>query len=629
MDDPPDRSGRRRGVVLALALVAFVAAFLVLVRLLLGLIVDAEFVEARADDALGRGSEALTLDVGSVELSPLGRSLRATDVLLHAREPSAGPVEGDPSARPADSEGGGTPRGEPGAGAHVSADRRIERTRLRVDSVLVKDLRWTRLVLRRELRAEAIRLIRPRLQLALGKAPGGGRGTVSGSGSVPTGSGSGRPPAAASESGTLPAGPETSGGHHPGAAPFPAAVVTRFPGLRVGALEVRDGTVVLLGPEGEERRRDAFLFQGIDGALRDVRMDSTAARDSSRLAFGRPGRFSLERFRRETADGLNRLEVGPVAVDPGRGLLTARALRLGPPMDDDAFLRRLRYRRERIRLSLDRLEARGVDVPAFLRRGDLAARGVELEGFDVDVFSHKGLPKEPDPPDPPDAGHLPELDRLLRADTVRLAGRASYAEAPGSGAPIGRVSFEEIRATGYGVTNRGAVGVTDGPYPAREPEGGPVVVEARARVYGATPVHVTFRLRPGPGKFRLSYRGGSGAVDLPTFDALLVPLEGVKLRGRVDTVAFRVEAAGDTATGTVRATYRDLSLDFVDRESGEGTFLGPIKRLFVNLNTNNYPGRDGDPVQTGAVTHRVEPDDELLEIVWEALRSGLMSLVEE
>lgn len=612
------RSGAPRGSFLLLGVLAVLAIFVVLVRLLLGLVVDAEFVEARANDALGRDAESLVLEVGDVRLSLLGRSLGVTDVLLRPRR-GDGAGAGEPA--PAEPAGGG--RGDDAAASIAGEPVRAESRgpRLHIDSVRVEDLAWTRLVLRRQLRAEAIHMVRPRLQIALGEEADGETGASGEAGTSGEAEAPGQGKAAANggerapegEAGGDDAGTEAEADTFPGAAPFPAAVAGAFPGLRVGTVEVHDGTVVLLGRADEGGRRDVFLFRGIRGVVSDLRMDSTAARDPSRLAFGRPGRFVLDEFWRETADGLTRLVVGPVRFDPEDGRLTAEGLRLAPPMDDGAFLRRLRWRRERVRLSVDRITARGADLAVFLRRGDLVGRALELEGFDVDVFAHRGLPKKPDPPDP---GHLPELDGLLRADTVRLTGRAVYAERVDTGEPLARVSFEELRATGYGVTNREGV----------DP---PVVVEARGRVYGTTPVHAVFELRPGPDDFRLSYRGGAGAVDLSAFDAVLVPLEGMKLRAAVDTVAFRVEARGDTATGTVDATYRDLSMEFVDRESGEGTFLGPIKRLLVNLNTNNYPGREGDPPRSGTVAHSLEPDDELLEIAWEALRSGLLSLIRD
>lgn len=547
-------------ILLALLITAYVAA---------RVLVDAEFVESRAQEAVAEATDgAYELAMEAVEVEWLPPSLHARDVeFVPAHEASE--------------EGGG------------SEAARGDRTVLTITAaeLHLNGISPLTLAFGRELRADELEMRAPRITVWL-----------------PTGS-----DAEEDDGGST----ASEGREADERASLHLEIAGQLPRIAVDRWTIREGSFSLRTASGVER----LALDGVSARLEDVAIDSASARDSSRVLFSEAVEVRLPGYRRVLSDGLYLFEIGPVHASSKDSLIRAEGVRIAPNVSEEEFLRRIDVRRDRVTASVRELSLDALDFRGLLETGRLAAATVELDSFFVDVHSDKRLP-----PDPDSTATLPHesfrsLDRRVRLDTVRITdGHVRYAEKVEDAVPAGAITFEALRATIRNVTNDSA----------RMSAETPAVVEADTRVMGQGRLRVVIRYDLLSPELVLSYRGGMGEMSATALNPMFLNIEGIEvLSGRVDTLWFDADLTGGLARGTFHGFYRDLQIEMLDRSDLEQDLLDAIKSFIagdVMMHSRNPPEDEESP-RTGTIEHRRQPDDPIFKYLWESLRSGIFSLI--
>jgi hypothetical protein len=165
--------------------------------------------------------------------------------------------------------------------------------------------------------------------------------------------------------------------------------------------------------------------------------------------------------------------------------LRLSALGLAPNRSFRVIRRRAGALRERYTVSVDSLEARGVDWGEALRVGAVPARSVILDGLDLLIFTDKRIPGRPIPrPRIPILQEtLARFGRPIAIDSLRIrGGRVRYQVQPETGEKIGKVEFGRIdgRLTGlHWDPDSGSSSVA--------------VLSLRATLWGVAPMALTLR----------------------------------------------------------------------------------------------------------------------------------------
>lgn len=306
--------------------------------------------------------------------------------------------------------------------------------------------------------------------------------------------------------------------------------------------------------------------------------------------------------------------------DASAGRLAVRRFAMAPVGTDRDFVRRQRYRKDRIAVSADSVELAGLDVASFIRAGAYHARSARISGLDLDVMSDKGLPSRP-----VRSRHRTPQTWLqsatfdVRLDTLVATGRLQYRERMAEAARPGVLRFERATITARNFTTRPRPGTADTI----------IRVGLQARLMGSGDLRTDFLLPATRTRFDMSYRGRLGTMPVTALNEFL---EGATVarfeKGDVTSIDFDVRIVNGTASGVVRPIYRDLDLKLPGvARSG---ILGGIRRAIAQvaaeqffLRTTNAPG-ESDTVKTGAVSHRRASSETLIQTVWFALRSGLI-----
>ncbi|MGD8494769.1 MAG: hypothetical protein PVF05_01160 [Gemmatimonadales bacterium] len=382
--------------------------------------------------------------------------------------------------------------------------------------------------------------------------------------------------------------------------------------IRVARIRVDGGTVLAWRPDAKARSRRALVRDVvIEG--RDIAFD-----DSGRVTnlpadlFWRTGAFSRIR-----ADGLTQLSFDSMRASTADSIVEFAGVRLAPTSSDESYFQRLPTRADRLRVNLPHVRGRGVNFEAALH-GGLVTRVVEFDSVDVDVLSDRRLPPAPqasEPKMPTDLVH--SFRGEVRIDTLRVGGRIAYGEVPESRTTRpGRIGFEHFDGRVLGISS--ASGAS------------PMIIDASMQVFEA-PAEIRIEIPLETSAYRMDMSGRVGGLDLTRLNALTVPLQGIEVQaGRLAAMRFAITVDGRSAGGTVWAAYRDLDIQLVDRETGEGGLFDDIKSFVTNtfvLRGDNMPGGgDGEGTRPGAVKYYVEPQDPFFTRVWAPIRSGLMAV---
>jgi hypothetical protein len=120
-------------------------------------------------------------------------------------------------------------------------------------------------------------------------------------------------------------------------------------------------------------------------------------------------------------------------------------------------------------------------------------------------------------------------------------------------------------------------------------------------------------------------------MDLSALNAFLEAAEQMRIKtGVLQAATFEIKVASGSASGTVRAAYRDLILAAINKQTGsEKGFSDGIASFIANtfkLRGTNVPDDVGS-MKIGEVKYTRKHDEVFLEFTWLALRSGVGNVV--
>lgn len=405
-----------------------------------------------------------------------------------------------------------------------------------------------------------------------------------------------------------------------GLAGVEARLVDRLPQLWIRRLLVREGTVVA-GPHGSssDAAVPADSLWGVRLEADDVRVDSVAQRDSSRLLFSDHLRLSVDGYRHLSEDRLYQMRLGSARASSADSSLTVDAVNIGPTVSDTVFMRRRGYRTNRFATTVGRVNLEGIDYRRAVDEGALLVRTAHLDSLRVDVYRDNRLSPPPTDP-PPKMPHeiVRSLRQAVRVDTIHVThGLARYTRWDKDAAAPGHIQFDRITATLHNVTNDGR----------RMRPSNPAVVRATTRVAGEGWLQTTIRVPLLSPDFALSYEGSLGPMDVQSFNDAFVNLSGIRIkRGRVEGLQFSADVEKGVAEGTVHGRYHNLSVEMVNKETGDRGLRKRIRSFVLDDLILKSENPDDDP-RTGSIKHRHNEDHTFFKFLWHSLRSGLFSLL--
>lgn len=320
--------------------------------------------------------------------------------------------------------------------------------------------------------------------------------------------------------------------------------------------------------------------------------------------------------------------IGSFGLDVPAGTASVDSVRIGPDGNDAAFQRRHRYRADRMVLSATRVTLAGMDLPAYLNRGNVLLRRADAGGVELDILTDKRKPAAPGR----QAAHrhpqqvLRDLGLLLGADTINVTGEARYREHAKDAARPGVVTFRDLRATLHNLTTD-TVRMTDST---------PFRLVADARLMGAGGFHLELEMPLLADQFTMRYRGRLGPMPATALNAFASDGAGIRFtRGEIQEIRFDAAVTNGRARGRIAPRWVNLGIELPGLSRRNTGLFGGLKRAAAKFVANAFMVRDDNttggkvPPRNGTIDHRWRPSETLPQFLWNSLSDPLIPLMKK
>jgi hypothetical protein len=341
------------------------------------------------------------------------------------------------------------------------------------------------------------------------------------------------------------------------------------------------------------------------------------------------------------------------ALAPGSEL-TAEGTELRTLVGDEEFFAAHDYRTTRFHVVLPECRVLGLAYGELLQGKSYRAGSIHLSNPSFEALVDRDKPEEPFVSSPLMVHEaLAAIGQPLRIDSVSITnGHVRYCERVAAGADPGVLTFGAVSVSVEGIANR-AEGA------------GAIRIQAQGDLMDAGTLKVLMTIPVAPPNFSLHYSGSLSAMDLTRLDGFLDIAAHTRIKsGRAKEASFDIDVNAGEARGQVRATYRDLEIALLNKQTGSakglenraasflanelkirhsnapdldnqtGSARGLANRVasyFANelkirpANTADAPG----PMKEGKVNYTRRPEEEFLQFAWFALRSGVLDVISQ
>ena len=363
-------------------------------------------------------------------------------------------------------------------------------------------------------------------------------------------------------------------------------------------------TTLKVGPTSLTGVRWARLLWG-KAALADV--IAKARLDATNLDV----EFSRARYRIRCA----RLR----ASIPGSELI-AEGTELRPLVGDKTFFAGSGYRTTRYFVVAPECRVLGLAYGELLQGKSYRARSVLFSQPSFDALVNREKPRKPFVKSPLMVHEaLASIRQPLQVGSLTITnGHLKYGERFAAGADPAEMTIAAVNLSVEGIGNRGDANAA-------------VQVRGQGRLMSAGTLKVLMSIPITSPHFSLHYSGSLGAMDLACLSAFLDISEHTRIKsGRAQEAAFEIDVAAGRARGHVRGIYKDLVIAILDKKTGtEKGFDNRFASFLANLlkiRNSNALNSSGSRKE-GKVEYTRKPEDTFLQLVWFALRTGVVDII--
>lgn len=315
-----------------------------------------------------------------------------------------------------------------------------------------------------------------------------------------------------------------------------------------------------------------------------------------------------------------RIVCGRLRASARDSLLLAEGFELQTLAGDENYFAARQFRKTRYLLTMPEFRVLGLAYDEMLRGQSYRARSIRFLRPVLDAYVNRDKLSDPTH-DRRLMVHekLASMRRPLHVDGISVDdGTINYRDRVLAGDAPGVMTFGDIGLAVDGLANRAGDGDT-------------IRLRAQCAFMDAGLLKLRMSMPVGSPDFSLRYSGSLGAMDATCLNAYLD--ESVRTRltsGHVEEVTFDIQVTDGQADGRVTASYRDLEIAQLDKQSGEaGGLKNSVISFLANvfkIRSDNVPG-DSGTMKAGKVDYSRDIGDTFLHYVWRALKTGILDIV--
>jgi hypothetical protein len=304
---------------------------------------------------------------------------------------------------------------------------------------------------------------------------------------------------------------------------------------------------------------------------------------------------------------------------PG-GELIAEGAELLTLAGDEEFFAAYEHRTTRFHIIAPECRVLGLAYGELFQGKSYRARSIRFSAPSFDALVNLDKPAEPFVKSPLMLNEaLAAIPKPLQIDNLTMTnGSLTYRERIVNRTNPGKLTISAINISGDGIANRGD-------------ESAAIVLRAQGNLMEAGTIKLLMSMPISPVDFSLHYSGSLSAMDLTSLDPFLDIDALTRIKsGNVQDASFEITVTTNHARGHVQATYGNLELAVLDKQTGtEKGFDNRVATFLENalkIRSSNSRNASGS-MREGEVNYTRKPDDEFQQFLWFALRTGVMDII--
>lgn len=391
--------------------------------------------------------------------------------------------------------------------------------------------------------------------------------------------------------------------------------------IYVGKIKL-DG-IKLLYRNADTSESVKLQFDRCDASFDDIRIDSTAAFDTTRMGFTRAIDIRFNDLKYRTADSTYKMKAEWITYSSKERKLEIDSFKLQPTLEKEDFYSAANRQTSLYYIEFAKVRFLNTRLDHFIHNNVIDGDSVVFENPDIKIYNDKTLP----PDFESKIGKYPHQKLMNTSAVIALKNlliknaSLAYTEKDGKTLQEGTFAVNNLNLHATNVTNDLSL-IERNRFCTANMSGA---------ILGSSPVSLSLKLYLDSLNGRYDASGSIRNVSAAQLNGLAMPLANVQINSfNIHNLDFNVSGEDHSAVSSVRMRYNNLSLTVrkIDEETGANEtkkFMTKILNKFVIWDDN--PGPDG--VERVAQNTRVArlTTHSFFGLLWKAIFAGMQDIM--
>ncbi|MGZ3844504.1 MAG: hypothetical protein ACXVLT_00490 [Flavisolibacter sp.] len=368
--------------------------------------------------------------------------------------------------------------------------------------------------------------------------------------------------------------------------PMWKAIQPKISSIYVGKIKLEG--IKLLYNNADTSESVKLQFDRCDASFKDIRIDSAASVDTTRIGFTKEISMKFNDLKFRTADSMYKMKARSITYSSKERTLEVDSFKLQPTLDKEDFYSTASRQTSLYYIEFAKVRFVDTRLDHFIHYNIIDADSVVFDKPDVKIYDDKSLP----PDFESKIGRFPH-QRLLNAGATIIVKNLSFKDASlqltekdGKTNQEGVIGLSHLTLSANNITN-------DPPAIKKNPI---CTADFNGVIFNTSPVSLSLRMYLDSTNGRFDASGFVKNVSAAQLNQVAVPLANVEINScNIHYLQFGVQGEDYSATANVRMRYNDLMLTLrkTDEETGQVTtkkFLTKMLNRFVIWPDNPGPG---------------------------------------
>jgi hypothetical protein len=367
------------------------------------------------------------------------------------------------------------------------------------------------------------------------------------------------------------------------------------------------------------KKTGRLLAEGrnINITLNDVKIDSAAFTDNSRMMFSKSVNIQVADINWASNDHLYKFNIQNISINSAANSVSVAHFNMKPTLGEDAFVNAKRFQDDRFDFAASDIRLSGVDVQRFLKE-DVHADNLSMNAS-VKLYRDLARPRD----NMNRVGHYPHevLDNVPFSFTIKRASITNsyieYKERNNITRNSGRVRFSNANAVINNFTND------------KKNAGQIMELSFNGRFLDISPFSSNwkFYLFHPQGKFDVT--ATAGAIDGLALNQLVEPMGPAHIReGNLHSLSANLHGDDYNMNGTVKLLYDNLKVDLLELDKGQTkTDKKFLTSLIANVVIKNSNPKGNESPRVINVSMARNTNRSLFWFCWKTIFKGIRETV--